>query len=103
MHADIFSPFMERIANKNINTFLLAFFSRIKTVTYFLRCFILFHIASLVCLLVLYILYLLSYSVSGRYDADLRDLSLRFRGSRNQRIIDLKKTFSEGEIVLWDD
>ena len=40
---------------------------------------------------------------AGSRGAGRGRLSLRFRGSRNQRIIDLKKTFSEGEIVLWDD
>ncbi len=39
--------------------------------------------------------------VDGAYIENLRDLDLQFRGSRNQRIIDLNKTRETGEIVLW--
>lgn len=49
---------------------------------------------------------LLSYLdvlVDGPFIAEQKDLSLRFRGSRNQRIIDMKKTLASGEIVLWED
>jgi len=38
--------------------------------------------------------------VDGEYIDDLRDLELQFRGSKNQRVIDLQKTLSAGEIVL---
>ena len=38
--------------------------------------------------------------VDGRYDKKLRNISLAFRGSENQRIIDLQKTAKQGEIVL---
>ncbi|MDO5452773.1 MAG: anaerobic ribonucleoside-triphosphate reductase activating protein, partial [Eubacteriales bacterium] len=34
---------------------------------------------------------------------DLKDITLRFRGSSNQRLIDLPATRETGEIVLWDD
>ncbi len=40
--------------------------------------------------------------VDGRYVKALHDISLRFRGSSNQRLIDLKKTLPTREIVLWD-
>ena len=33
---------------------------------------------------------------------DLRDLSLTFRGSSNQRIIDVPKSIVEGKVVLHD-
>ena len=38
--------------------------------------------------------------VDGKYEKDLRDLSLPWRGSKNQRVIDVKKTLTEGKIVL---
>ena len=41
--------------------------------------------------------------VDGRYVDVLRDLSLQFRGSSNQRIIDMNRTRAEGKIVLWQD
>ena len=31
------------------------------------------------------------------------DISLRFRGSKNQRLIDLNRTRAQGRIVLWDE
>ena len=38
--------------------------------------------------------------VDGRYEQAERDLSLRFRGSRNQRVIDVARTLQSGEVVL---
>ena len=41
--------------------------------------------------------------VDGRFVEALKDISLQFRGSANQRLIDLVKTRESGEIVLWRD
>ena len=38
--------------------------------------------------------------VDGRFVQELRNISLNFRGSENQRIIDMKRTRREGTVVL---
>lgn len=40
--------------------------------------------------------------VDGRYEAAKRNLLLKFRGSENQRMIDVKRTRAENRIVLMD-
>ena len=46
---------------------------------------------------------LLDVLVDGRFVEELHDISLRFRGSRNQRLIDMNETRRSGKISLWDD
>lgn len=41
--------------------------------------------------------------VDGPFILEKKDLSLRFRGSSNQRIIDVPASLKKGEIVLWVD
>ena len=41
--------------------------------------------------------------VDGPFIAAQKNLSLRFRGSSNQRLIDMKKTRAAGEVILWDE
>ena len=48
------------------------------------------------------ILSLIDVLVDGRYDEALKNLSLKFRGSSNQRLIDMKATLSNNKIVLWE-
>lgn len=40
--------------------------------------------------------------VDGPFVQDLKDISLQFRGSKNQRIIDVKRSREAGKVVLWD-
>lgn len=47
------------------------------------------------------ILQLLDVLVDGRFVKELKDISLLFRGSSNQRLIDMKKTLSSGQVVEW--
>lgn len=37
--------------------------------------------------------------IDGRFVEEKKDLKLRFRGSSNQRIIDVKRTLAEGKVV----
>jgi anaerobic ribonucleoside-triphosphate reductase activating protein len=40
--------------------------------------------------------------VDGRFREDLKDLRLQFRGSSNQRLIDVPASLAAGEAVLWE-
>lgn len=41
--------------------------------------------------------------VDGEFHLEEKNPSLRFRGSENQRVIDVPKTLETGKVVLWDD
>lgn len=40
--------------------------------------------------------------VDGKFILEKKNISLKFRGSENQRIIDVKKSLLKGEVVLFD-
>lgn len=48
------------------------------------------------------ILALIDILVDGRFVLEKKNISLQFRGSENQRVIDVPKTIETGEIVIWD-
>lgn len=39
--------------------------------------------------------------IDGQYVESQKDISLKWRGSKNQRCIDIKKSLKRGEVVLW--
>lgn len=41
--------------------------------------------------------------VDGEYIDEQKDLSLKFRGSKNQRVIDVKQSLAQNKIVLYCD
>ncbi len=46
---------------------------------------------------------LLDVVVDGPFIQSLRDTNLRFRGSSNQRLIDVVSSLKQGSICLWND
>ncbi len=48
------------------------------------------------------ILKLLDVLVDGRFVEEKKNISLRFRGSENQRLIDVAATLAAGSVTLWD-
>ena len=40
--------------------------------------------------------------IDGSYIEEQRDISLKYRGSKNQRIIDVQATLQRGQVVLFD-
>ena len=41
--------------------------------------------------------------VDGRFIEEKKNIRLRFRGSENQRLIDMDQTRAQGKLVLWDN
>ena len=39
--------------------------------------------------------------VDGRFIEEQKDISLKFRGSRNQRIIDVQESVAKNQVILW--
>ena len=50
-----------------------------------------------------YILQYIDVLVDGEFIQDKYDISLKWRGSSNQRVIDVKKSLQAGEVVLYCD
>lgn len=46
---------------------------------------------------------LIDVLVDGRFDKNKKNISLRFRGSENQRLIDLNLTRECGALTLWNE
>ena len=49
------------------------------------------------------LLSLIDVLVEGRFVLAKKNIALKFRGSSNQRIVDMNKTREAGQIVLWDE
>ena len=48
------------------------------------------------------LLSLIDILVDGRFLEEEKDLTLQFRGSANQRIIDVPKSLAADQVVIWD-
>ena len=40
--------------------------------------------------------------VDGKFEIENKDISLKFRGSSNQHLIDVQKSLQEGKVILWE-
>jgi anaerobic ribonucleoside-triphosphate reductase activating protein len=45
---------------------------------------------------------LIDILVDGRFLEGQKDLTLQFRGSANQRIIDVQKSLKANQVIIWD-
>ena len=41
--------------------------------------------------------------VDGKFEIDKKDIKLKFRGSSNQRIINVKESLKQGKVILCDE
>ena len=41
--------------------------------------------------------------VDGRYIDELRDITLKWKGSSNQRVIYVQKSLEQGKVILWEN
>lgn len=86
-------PFLKRVRkaypNKNIWCFTGFTYEVLKTDGSHPRCEVTDEMLSLIDVL-----------VDGRYVDELKDLTLQFRGSSNQRLIDMVKTRENGKVTL---
>ena len=86
-------PFLKRVReaypNKNIWCFTGFTYEILKTDGSHPRCEVTDEMLSLIDVL-----------VDGRYVDELKELTLQFRGSSNQRLIDMVKTRENGEVTL---
>lgn len=41
--------------------------------------------------------------VDGKFELNKKDPRLAYRGSSNQRVIDIQKSLSAGEVILWSE
>lgn len=86
-------PFLKRVRevypNKNVWCFTGFTYEVLKTDGSHPRCEVTDEMLSLIDVL-----------VDGKYVDELKDLTLQFRGSSNQRLIDMVKTRENGEVTL---
>lgn len=89
-------PFLRRVRKdfpqKNIWSFSGFTFEQLKTENSHCRIEITDEFLSLIDVL-----------VDGKFVEELKNISLRFRGSENQRIIDVKASLKTGKVIPWAD
>ena len=49
------------------------------------------------------LLSLVDYAIVGPFIEEEKDLTLQWRGSRNQEIIDVEKSLAKGEKIIWEE
>lgn len=50
-----------------------------------------------------YIMNYIDVLVDGKYIDEQRDISLKWRGSKNQRVINVPKSLTQNKVILWCD
>ena len=41
--------------------------------------------------------------IDGKFESDKRDIMLKYRGSSNQRVIDVQNSVKQGKVILYKD